>query len=332
MDMELDFFLKEADLTLDEWDASKCEWGNLLSIYNDFVRIQPSLVAAAKMISSRIQQFDRVHSVRWRIKSPIGLLKKIVRKNLEEKPKDKWVGINKDNYVSVVTDLIGVRALHLFKDDCVEVDQAIRDVWELAEEVVVYIRDGDKTPSEIQDRGGIVKVHDDGYRSIHYIVRIQPEKTTYYPEIQVRTIFQEGWSEIDHTIRYPDFSDNEQIAVFLRLFSGLAGSADEMGLYAKELSAELKKAETEKRRIVAELEQAIMQRDKAMHDIESTLQEMEDLKLKDEKSQVLISRLKSDVHTLQNAQERFRKKEALDKFTKGNLFGSRVYGASRLSG
>jgi hypothetical protein len=58
-------------------------------------------------------------------------------------------------------------------------------------------------------------------------------------EVQVRTIFEEGWSEIDHRIRYPYDMDNLLLSQFLVIFNRLAGSADEMGSFIRFLKREL---------------------------------------------------------------------------------------------
>jgi putative GTP pyrophosphokinase len=41
---------------------------------------------------------------------------------------------------------------------------------------------------------------------VHYVVRTQAKKQRYFVEIQLRTLFEEGWSEIDHAVRYPEES------------------------------------------------------------------------------------------------------------------------------
>ena len=47
-------------------------------------------------------------------------------------------------------------------------------------------------------------------------------------EIQGRTLFEEGWSEIDHDIVYPYFKDDEMLKDFSTLLNRLSGMADEM--------------------------------------------------------------------------------------------------------
>lgn len=54
-----------------------------------------------------------VHSVRYRIKKLERVIEKIIRKRIEDP--DRIIDLS--NYTKVITDLIGIRALHLFKDN-----------------------------------------------------------------------------------------------------------------------------------------------------------------------------------------------------------------------
>ena len=85
------------------------------------------------------------------------------------------------------------------------------------------------------------KPHPFNYRSLHYIIKTSPTKATYLSEIQVRTIFEEGWSEIDHSIRYPYHVDNKMYNEYLSILNRFAGGADEMGTFIKNLGIYLDK-------------------------------------------------------------------------------------------
>ncbi|WP_324830490.1 RelA/SpoT domain-containing protein [Pseudomonas saxonica] len=213
-----------------ETAQSSIDWEQFLAIANQHEKMRSTLALYGGAIANRIQAFDGVHSVRWRIKDTFALLKKILRKNLEAKPKAKWQTITPENYRSVFSDLIGVRALHLLKEECIEVDKQIRDTWHV-DDITIFKRHGDLEISEIIERGAAEEIHNAGYRSIHYGIAYKPEKEPILVEIQVRTIFQEGWSEIDHRVKYPDFSNNEILKYFLNVFNGLSGTADEMGSF-----------------------------------------------------------------------------------------------------
>ncbi|MFN5556705.1 MAG: hypothetical protein ACK48F_10880, partial [Chryseotalea sp.] len=73
-----------------------------------------------------------------------------------------------------------------------------------------------------------------------------PYKEEYFAEIQVRTIFEEAWSEIDHTLRYPSNKVNERLEEFLVLFNRVAGSSDEMGSFIRSLKYEIEEVNRNK--------------------------------------------------------------------------------------
>ena len=60
---------------------------------------------------------------------------------------------------------------------------------------------------------------------MHYLVGIDITKTLNISvEIQVRTVFEEAWSEIDHIMRYPYDVDNPIITEYLGIFNRIVGS------------------------------------------------------------------------------------------------------------
>lgn len=90
------------------------------------------LSSCAELFSSRIQAMDGVHSVRWRVKDSIHLMEKVVRKRAADKKREtEYWNISSANYQTIVTDLIGIRALHLLKADALKVHARIHDAWGL---------------------------------------------------------------------------------------------------------------------------------------------------------------------------------------------------------
>jgi ppGpp synthetase/RelA/SpoT-type nucleotidyltranferase len=131
---------------------------------------------------------------------------KIIRKRIE-KPDFK---IDLEAYDTSITDLIGIRALHLFKNDWGPIHEFVLETWRLHEDPIAYYREEDPKPSMqgLSDPKPIEKLHEFGHRSIHYVIKSQPARSVHLAELQVRTLFEEGWSEIDHRIRYSRLSDN----------------------------------------------------------------------------------------------------------------------------
>ena len=66
------------------------------------------------------------------------------------------------------------------------------------------------------------------YTSVHYIV--EPHYNKDACEIQVRTLAEELWGEVSHTINYPHKTDsiacNEQLAALARVASGCTRLVD----------------------------------------------------------------------------------------------------------
>ena len=209
---------------------------NLSDIYDDHKQQTQSLEQTAVLLASEVQKMPGVHSVRWRIKDASHLISKIIRKH--EDGNIKYKGIDANSYKTIIQDLVGLRALHLYKSSMLSIDEEIKKTLNISEGPTAYIRQGDSVCA-IEEKGFVVKEHADAYRSVHYIVKSKPFKEEIYSELQVRTIFEEGWAEIDHDIRYPDYNDNALVRQFLGIFNRLCGGADEMGDFVKTLTLAL---------------------------------------------------------------------------------------------
>jgi putative GTP pyrophosphokinase len=222
----------------------------LEAIKQDFEKKAHRYEQAAKGITDILLKTPSVHSVRYRIKDSEHLIEKVVRKRLENNKRD----ITIENYEEELTDLAGVRILHLFKGDWQYIHQFIIDTWGLHEKPTAYFRKGDS--NEILDMFTIqnceVKEHPAGYRSVHYIAQTSLTKSICNVEIQVRTIFEEGWSEVDHKIRYPNFSNNPLTNDLLMMLNRSAGSADEMSSFVQGLSFYIKQSEKEQKSLKQE--------------------------------------------------------------------------------
>jgi len=227
---ELDKFLREYRISKEEFESTGIEWNDLKKIRSNYVKLKPQLEPTANDIVSRLFKARKVHSIRFRVKDENHVIEKIVRKKLENPDRE----ISIENYTEELTDLVGARVLHLYKDDWKQIHKYILETYDLREHPKAYIRKGDET-TIYEELDCEIKIHPNNYRSVHYIIELNPTKKKFYAEIQVRTLFEEGWSEIDHDIRYPYNMDNQILGQYLDMFNRIAGSADEMGMFIKKL-------------------------------------------------------------------------------------------------
>ncbi|WLI03104.1 RelA/SpoT domain-containing protein [Pseudomonas simiae] len=267
--MDRENFLKQNRITEADWQSASIDWNLLLAIHKDHMGRVRELEDTADFFVKSMQGFEGVHSVRWRVKSPDHLIEKIIRKRVSNSQSNKYMEISLSNYHQIVSDLIGVRALHLFKDGCLEIHDQIVEMWEPAESPVSYIRDGDRSEllEYFEERNISAKIHPAGYRSVHYVLKTKPGLREVLVEVQVRTVFEEAWSEIDHKVRYPNFSDNKQLENVLKIFNRLAGSADEMGGFIRDLSCEFEE-------IDGRISKSDQERDEALDEMQKVVSEL----------------------------------------------------------
>ena len=168
-----------------------------------------------------------IHTVKSRLKDLDHIKEKIARKNSQEDP------ITANNVFERITDIAGVRVLHLYQEQFTLINQAIaerlssRD-WVLFETPKAYTWDPESREF-FANQGLAVEVKDSFYTSIHYVVKPRTD-SPYCCEIQVRTLFEEIWGEIDHQLNYPHPTDSisckEQIRVLARLVGAGSRLAD----------------------------------------------------------------------------------------------------------
>ena len=238
--------MKELDLI-----AADISEEELDLIAEEYEKIQHELHDIGKsFIDEYLYEIDTagIHSYRYRTKETGHLLEKIVRKR-KESP-EKFQHLDHTNYYKYITDLIGIRVFFLYREDWIHFHRYItsriennpeqyivdrledfdedRSHYYIAERPKVYKRTGD---TKIYDSSQIDIITDGIYRSLHYIVKYKG----YYVEIQGRTLFEEGWSEVDHDIVYKETQDSEMLQDYSKLLNRLSGLADEMSSYFRRM-------------------------------------------------------------------------------------------------
>ena len=223
--------LNKFSLCEEEFIEIGLDWNELRKIESNYEKYRQTLDSVGRFVIDQMMDSPSIHSLNYRLKDKDHLLSKIVRKRLEN-PKRI---INLDNYRSEISDLVGIRALHLFKEDWQGIHRYICENWDLAEKPVAYVRQGDskRITDYYHNSDCLVEEHKYGYRSIHYLLKIRPKNEDFLVEVQVRTLFEEAWGEIDHRVRYPHEQDNELLVRLSSILNRLAGDADELASYMR---------------------------------------------------------------------------------------------------
>lgn len=135
----------------------------------------------------------RIHSIEARTKS----LESFERKVRRIARTWRTLPPNRNVLLTAVTDLAGVRVITFFPKTVTTIDAVIRDRFRVLEQ---------DNKAEALDASCAF-----GYQSVHYLVTIRPEDLDrpdqrrfkdLIAEIQVRTVLQHAWAEIEHDIQY----------------------------------------------------------------------------------------------------------------------------------
>ena len=133
-----------------------------------------------------------------------------------------------------MNDVIGARVIVYFSSQLPLIDKELRssNIFEIAEDSPpeAYL------DADILARLGLShieqKYKESGYTSIHYTVRLRgssiPEQERPYVEIQVRTLAQELWCELEHVLSYkPEYRTNLSAKRRFQILSKEVGAIDE---------------------------------------------------------------------------------------------------------
>jgi len=153
---------------------------------------------------------ESLHTIIYRIKDELRLIEKINRLNKELEP--GVLSITEKDYPERVGDLLGVRIICLRLSDVEKVEAYIKLLSE--ENILSFVKGPDQKRSFILPVSPVDSMPDDidlrysGYSSIHYQIELgensdaPPGLKGLLFELQLRTILEEAWSEIDHKYRY----------------------------------------------------------------------------------------------------------------------------------
>jgi len=156
-------------------------------LYEEFAEVLRHIIGEALNAAS-----VKIHSIEARAKSIESFGKKAVLPSYSDPGKPRY-----RDPLAEITDIAGIRVITFFPKTLDEVDSIIQ-----AEFTVIKKKDK-RNHSPVRNRFG--------YQSIHYLIRLNPKRSALpeykcfaqlIAEVQVRTILQHAWAEMEHDIRY----------------------------------------------------------------------------------------------------------------------------------
>lgn len=177
----------------------------------------------AFLVEQRLQEKQIGYaSVTWRIKTIDSLLNKIKRKGYTDP-------------LNQVTDVAGVRIVHLYHVDQPKILEIIENEFKIIEH---------------SDKQSLMREDEFGYSAHHYNVKISPK---YYGprydrirnlscELQVRTVLQDAWAIVSHHLQYKN--ETAVPKPLRRKLNALAGTFEVADHHLDSLRSEREKYKT----------------------------------------------------------------------------------------
>lgn len=195
-----------------------------------------------------LDDIEHIHLSTSRVKTINSILRKIIVKrhrNYRSK-KSAYSSVTQETYHNALTDLVGVRVILSYRGDWSDVHRELLKLFPLREKAAyrhgllpheegqffmaewpkAYHAPGDDIDSYRKEDLDILQ-HKKGYRSIHYTVSFR----STYIELQVRTIYDEAWSDVDHRYVYKQEANpsSEALAQLSAMLCQLTNLSNDVG-------------------------------------------------------------------------------------------------------
>jgi ppGpp synthetase/RelA/SpoT-type nucleotidyltranferase len=164
-----------------------------------------------------------IRFVRTRVKDPDHLRDKLYRKLEEADEKGRSFNYSTNNLFVRINDLAGLRIIHLHTQQIIPIRDSLQELFDeekyrVVEGPTAKIWD-EEYKRFFREAGIATKTGKTLYTSVHYVLKPN-RKTPITCELQVRTLLEEVWGEVNHELNYPHESEilacREQLAVLAR--------------------------------------------------------------------------------------------------------------------
>lgn len=182
-----------------------------------------------------------VHFIKFRVKSRNSLKQKLTDKAAKRRGAGRAPDITPGNLFTKIGDLVAVRILHLHTDQIQPMTAAIAGVFTSYR---FKVKEGPTAIVWDQEYGDhyralsiATQTRNSMYMSVHYVVEAATSPKIQV-ELQVRTLAEEVWGEVDHRVRYKTKKVKracaDQLKVLARMTSGCTRLVDSIIKSSKE--------------------------------------------------------------------------------------------------
>ena len=174
-----------------------------------------------------------IQFIKYRIKDEDSLRAKLERLTLSAENEEINEPVSESNLFDRVSDLAGVRIIHLHTDQLKIIHSLILEILEEQQYTISDLPTAyywDVEYKELFENIGLkAKLRGSMYTTVHYDI-IANQRTKIKCELQVRSLVDEVWGEVSHRINYPTQSPSttcqDQLKVLARLTSGCGRLVD----------------------------------------------------------------------------------------------------------
>jgi len=159
--------------------------GLIQSLYHSEKQFLTATLASIKELLKKKINLQAVPTFKSRVKDFSGYYKKLLTQNMFTQETDA---------LPLITDILGIRIVCAFLQDLLLVEQQISEHF---------------TVLEVDRKGSGQTFREFGYESIHLLIKIPQDITQNLgvcgceiAEIQIRTILQDAWAEVEHELVY----------------------------------------------------------------------------------------------------------------------------------
>lgn len=179
-----------------------------------------------------------IHSMKWRVKDRDHLRDKLLRKMKKAEAAGESFDITPQNILLKVNDLVGVRLLHLYTRQVKDINEVLCRTFQKQNFGLIEGPEArswdDESRAYFEKECGIKTIASPTmYTSVHYVFS-SASATQLTCEVQLRTLLEEVWGEVDHKLNYPVpttvLSSREQLKVLAKVTSSASRLVDSIFL------------------------------------------------------------------------------------------------------